>query len=200
MTRPTKPGARLSFRPSHADTKRAIQTSLAHLAAASGMPTPMEQLSIATAKPKRERGPNKPRTADMGKPESVVQKECLEYLCRHPRVHLAIRINSGAIQSDKYYVEFNRIYLPAKYRVTFPESPRKMRIPDVLILMDDARLFACEIKKEFWYRSHGTSEIAVREQEQWNFLEHVRAAGGIGIFACNVDEVRGALIAAGYSA
>lgn len=62
MTRPTKPGARLSFRASHAENKRAIQSALSNLAAASGMPTPAEQLSIATAKPRR--APNKPRSPD----------------------------------------------------------------------------------------------------------------------------------------
>jgi len=197
MTRP--PTKRPAFAPSHADTLRANKKAMQHYAALSGRDTPGEQLSLQTVRDKVTRGPRKPRTEAQGKSEGEVQKEILEFLGEHVSTHLVLRVNSGAVQSSDYYVQFNRVYLPWKYRVSFPQTQPKMAMPDLLAILVDGKLCAIEVKKQRWVQTLGDSDTAIRERQQANFLAHIRQCGGLGIFACSADDVRIALIAAGYA-
>jgi len=188
MTRPpSRRGAIqfLGFKTSHAEYKRQIQTALGHLAAASGMPTPAEQLAISTAKPKQTRA--KPG-ADGRKLESEVQAEIIKYLLQHPAVAMVERINSGAVYgAEGQFIRFHTIYKP-KY---IQYSP--MRVVDLSVTLTDATRMVIECKREGWSKPSDQ-----REQEQANYLAHIRKCGGIGIFATSTDDVRVALLAAGY--
>lgn len=186
MTRPTKPGARLSFRASHAETKRQIQTALGHLAAASGMPTPAEQLRIATAKPKQSRA--KPG-ADGRRLEADVQRDIIKYLLQHPDVVMVERINSGAVYGpDSNFIRFHHLMLPKEFRRI------KMRVADLSVTLTGTRRMVIEVKREGW-----TKPSDEREIEQANYLRYLREHGAIGIFATSTADVRTAMVAAGYS-
>lgn len=194
MTRPFR------FKPSPADQARAILSTLE--AMTSDRTTDEGRRLIdemrATVKPKQTRGPRKPRDASDGKAESEVQKNIIHFLMQHERVALVIRTNSGAVNSGGYYVEFNHVYLPHRYRVPWPGVTPEMLISDLQVLLTDGQWMAIECKESGWTQSQGTSDKAVRERGQAAYLTHVRACGGIGIFATGIGDVSAALALAGY--
>lgn len=141
-----------------------------------------ERAAIA---PKRERGPSEaPELL-----EAAILNAILDLLHYHPRTLLVVRQNSG---SASYQTKDGK-WAPVKF-YDFCKRPEKMRIPDVWGLLTDGRFFAVEAKKAGW-SGPGTTASAthVREREQAAFLRMVRSAGGIGIFACSVDDVEKAL-------
>lgn len=169
----------LKFRPSLADTKRANKSALDFYASASGRATPPEQEALhADVKPKQTRGPRKPSLLPS---ESEVQRSIIAFLCAHPKVALVIRFNSGAVSDGKYYVEFAHIYSRGF-------GGEKMRLPDVHAMLRNGRPVWVEVKRGDWRGVSGQREI-----EQENFLKHIRACGGIGIFAKSIDDVSAVL-------
>lgn len=182
-----KPRNGLGFRASHAENKRQIQSSLAHLAAASGMPTPAEQLAIATAKPKQTRA--KPG-ADGRRLEADVQREIIKYLLTHPAVAMVERINSGAVYgAEGQFIRFHSIHIPRRYYF----NSTHVAVSDLSATLIDGKRMAIECKREGW-----TKPSNHRELLQARYLEHLRNHYAIGIFATSVEDVRVALIAAGY--
>lgn len=164
------------FKPSISDTKRANLATM-ELYAHDGMSEAGRQHlehMRATTKPKRVRGPRKPSAIPT---ESETQRAIIAFLCVHPKVALVIRFNSGAVQSDKYYVEFSHIYSRGF-------DGEKMRLPDIYALLRNGRTLWIEVKREGW-----TKPTDTREQEQANFLAHVRACNGYGIFATSINDV-----------
>ena len=185
---------KLGFKPSFQDQRRANKAAHEYYAAISGKETPPEQAILhADVKPKVARGARKPRDAADGLPESEVQKNIINFLMRHYRVVLVIRTNSGAVGADGRYIEFNHVYLPHRFRAEWPAVTPKMLISDLQVILTDAQFAAIECKPEKWMRSYGDSDKAVREQGQENYLLHVRACGGIGIFARSIDDVSAVL-------
>lgn len=168
------------FRPSLADTKRANLAAfeaMAHDGMSDAGREHLEQLR-ATVKPKRQRGPSRASTVPT---EAETQRAIIAFLCVHPKVALVIRFNSGAVQSDKYYVEFSHIYSRGF-------NGEKMRLPDIYALLKNGRTLWIEVKREGWTKPKDQREI-----EQANFLNHIRACGGIGIFATSVADVEAVL-------
>lgn len=186
MTRP--PTKRPAFALSHADNKRAIQASLKAHETMSGRQTPVEQTSIATARPKQVR---KAAGSDGRRLESDVQREIIAYLLKHPAVAMVERINSGAVYgAENQFIRFHHLMIPLWAKLRFGA----MRVVDLNVMMGDGRRLAIECKRGDWSKPTGE-----REREQQQYLRCVSICGGIGIFACSVDDVRVALVAAGYA-
>lgn len=123
---------------------------------------------------KLAKGPRKPNA----RPEGIAQDAILEYLKAHLNVRAVSRINRGALQGEDTFVRFN---------TTFgKQNGMYMRIGDLqAVHWPSGRLIAIEVKAPGWKRPSGT-----REHEQAAYLECVREAGGLAIFATSVDEVR----------
>lgn len=181
MTRPFR------FKPSLADTRRANKAAHEYYAAISGKETPPEQAVLHADVRDKVSRPRKPRTDTDPLPESQVQKNIINMLMKHERVQYVLRTNSGSAGDS--YVQFNALYLPHRFRVPWPGVTPDMRISDLHVILIDASLMAVECKPGDWKRSYGISDKAMREQAQENYLAHVRACGGIGIFATCVEDV-----------
>jgi len=177
----------MAFKPSLQDQRRAslqAQQAMAHDGMSDAAKQHLAEFA-ATVRPKRT---NRPRTESSGKLEGDVQAEIIKWLCRHPRVALIERINSGAVYGEQgNFIRFHHIYMPLPYRHI------KMRVVDLNVMMTNGRRLAIECKREGWRRPSDE-----REREQENYLVHVRNCGGIGIFATSTEDVRVALVAAGY--
>jgi hypothetical protein len=143
----------------------------------------------AQVKQKRERAA--PRDL-----EGPVVAAISELLAVHPRVIWAARFNSGMAS---YEAKSGR-YAPVWFH-KFLRAPEKMRMPDFFGILlrtevcapihewvKEPRPFAIEAKAPGWTKPRDD-----REREQAAFLQMIRNAGGIGIFATSVDEVAAAL-------
>lgn len=118
------------------------------------------------------------RSKPNARPEGEAQDAILEYLKAHLNVRAITRINRGAMQGENTFVRFNTTY--------GKQNGMYMRIGDLqAVHWPSGRLIAIEVKAPGWKRPSGT-----REHEQAAYLECVREAGGLAIFATSVDEVR----------
>lgn len=111
-------------------------------------------------------------------------------LAVHPRVIWALRMNSGAASFEAASGKFAPVWFHRWVR-----APEKCRMSDFLGVVADpspwtARpvILAIECKRPGW-----TRPTDQREREQAAFLEIVRRNGGIGLFACSVEDVAQAL-------
>ena len=128
-------------------------------------------------KPKREIVNHSPKD----ELEASVIADISKLLAHHPKVLFACRSNSGAAymtgrDGKEMPVTFNRII----------RAPFDIRIVDFWGILQDGsfRLFSVECKRRSW-----TKPTDQREHEQAAFLQMVRDAGGIGIFATCVEDV-----------
>lgn len=126
-------------------------------------------------KPKREIVNHSPKD----ELEASVISDISKLLANHPKVLFACRSNSGAAymrgrDGKERPVTFNRII----------KSPVQMRISDFHGILTDGRPYAVECKHRKW-----TKPTDQREHEQAAFLQMVRDAGGVGIFATCVEDV-----------
>lgn len=111
--------------------------------------------------------------------EASVIADISKLLAHHPKVLFACRSNSGAAymtgrDGKEMPVTFNRII----------RSPVQMRISDFWGILTDGKTYAIEAKRRNW-----TKPTDQREHEQAAFLQMVRDAGGIGVFATCADDV-----------
>ena len=114
--------------------------------------------------------------------EASVIADISKLLAHHPRVLFACRSNSGAAymtgrDGKEMPVTFNRII----------KSPVQMRMPDFWGLYHGkfgVLPFAIECKRRNW-----TKPTDQREHEQAAFLQMVRDACGVGIFATCAEDV-----------
>lgn len=166
------------FKPSLQDTKRASLAAMELMSHDGMSPAGREHLNRLRAEtmPKQARGPRKPSTVPT---EAETQRAIIAYLCVHPKIALVERHNSGAVHDAQkgYYIEFHHLYSRGF-------NGEKMRKPDICGMLKDGRYYAIEVKREGW-----TKPTDLREREQAAYLAHVRACGGIGIFACCVADV-----------
>ena len=135
-----------------------------------------EQTVHIGVKPKREIKNH----SDKHELEASVISEISKLLAHHPKVLFACRSNSGAAymmgrDGKEMPVTFNRII----------RSPVAMRISDFWGILKDGRPFSIECKRRSW-----TKPTDQREHEQAAFLQMVRDAGGIGIFATCAEDVK----------
>lgn len=139
-------------------------------------------------KPQTQHIPVKPKReivnhSDKHELEASVIADISKLLAHHPKILFACRSNSGAAymlgrDGKEMPVTFNRII----------RSPVQMRISDFWGITKDGRPFAIECKRRNW-----TKPADQREHEQAAFLQMVRDAGGIGVFATCAEDVMGAI-------
>lgn len=135
-----------------------------------------EQTVHIDVKPKREIKNH----SDKYELEASVIADISKLLAHHPQVLFARRNNLGTA------------YLPGRDGKDMPvqfiriiKSPVPMRIPDIDGYLTDGRKFAIECKRRNW-----TKPTDQREHEQAAFLQMVRDAGGVGLFATCVEDVK----------
>lgn len=134
--------------------------------------------------------------------EADVQREILSYLKTkmrgvNPLIVKVERHNSGALpNANGRYVKFNRV---------MAANREDVRMPDITCQMRDGRQLAIEVKEPNWVEpdfevlqaiedsGKVLSEKHSREMGQHRYLMIVRSAGGIGIFATDVQDVINAL-------
>lgn len=122
--------------------------------------------------------------SDPGNTEAPVLRAISQLLARHPRVHIAIRHNSGALFAEadggvaRKFVWFNKLLRGRGVLVDFTGT------------LIDGKPFALEAKKPDWKMPgpDARSDSAIRAREQSLYLEHVRAVGGVAGFVRSVDE------------
>lgn len=151
------------FARSFRDQLRAANAADRHYAAMFGK-EPAFQNAV---KPKRERAPSVP---DVNAPpmERDVLKAVWKFLAHHPKVAWCCRVNSGMLQLDEdRFIRFNT----------------KRGMSDIIGQMRDGRFLAVEVKREG----------AVLLEHQEDFLNEVRANGGIAFVARSIDDCIAAL-------
>lgn len=116
--------------------------------------------------------------------EATIQAGIIEMLLKHPKVKVVERHNSGKAKEmgadgKPRFISYNKI---------FKVNGVRMRKADIDCTLVNGKRFVCEVKRLHWKRP--TDE---REVEQQNYIEHIRAATGYGMFARSVAEVEAAL-------
>jgi hypothetical protein len=154
------------------ETRRIHQKAHKHLGMIYGKPPMIDE----HVKPQREIKNHSPKD----ELEASVIADISKLLANHPRILFACRSNSGAAymtgrDGKEMPVTFNRII----------RSPVQMRMSDFWGILSDGRPFAIECKRRNW-----TKPTDQREHEQAAFLQMVRDAGGIGIFATCAEDVK----------
>ncbi len=128
---------------------------------------------------------NKPRDPD-AEYESDIQEDIIAMLRVHPKVRIVERHNSGkameiGADGKKRFIGYNKVFKIGKVR---------MRKADIDCTLTNGKRFVVEVKRPPWSRPSDQ-----REYEQENYINHVRAATGYGLFATSVLEVDAALAA-----
>jgi len=112
-----------------------------------------------------------------GLSESEVMRGIASVLKTHPRVAVALRINSGTAKGyNGMPVAFHRL-LRGRGVVT-----------DYIGLLRDGRPFAIEAKKPDWKPAKTGTGRYLREQEQDRYIQGTVELGGVGGFCKSVDE------------
>jgi hypothetical protein len=124
-----------------------------------------------------------PRVAD-GTYESDIQRDIIEMLRKHPKVRIVERHNSGTAveigaDGQKRFIKYNNVFKVAGVR---------MRKADIDCTLTNGKRFVVEVKRLPW-----KAPTDQREREQENYINHVKAATGYGMFATSVQQVRDAL-------
>lgn len=177
-----------TFKPGLRDQQRAVKSAMQGMARLHGVTLPEGALS--DVKDKITRGP---RTVKTTKPENEVQSEIIDYLVRHPKVALVIRINAGAVyNANDAFIRFHHIYVPHQFKKSRIEKV-DLKISDLTVIMTDGKFCAIEVKSGDW-----TKPCNEREYAQARYLNHIDAHKGIAFFAASVDDVRKNLILNGY--
>ena len=112
-------------------------------------------------------------TKRAGELEGSISTDVGAMLRDHPRVLVAMRFNSGAVQRQTATGDFVPMWFHR-----WIARPEKMRLTDYFGWLADFRPFAIECKRENW---RGPTDD--RELQQQAFIEFVKRAGGVGGFA-----------------
>lgn len=124
-----------------------------------------------------------PRTTSTEDTEAPVLKAVGELLAVHPKVEFAVRQNGGA----SYYEGAGGKSIPIWfYKIV--RKPEDLTIVDYWGILKDKRIYCFECKRPSWKHPHTDHEI-----RQWNFINMIVRAGGIGSFVRSADEVNALL-------
>lgn len=134
----------------------------------------MEPQVQAVIAPKRERAAPDPEDS-----EAPVLRAVGELLAAHPKVHFAVRQNTGALP---YQNAAGKVIPVWFYRLV--RKPDEMTLTDYWGFLTDNRPFAFECKRPSW--KHPRTD---REMRQWAFIDMITKHGGMGSFVRSVDEV-----------
>lgn len=163
---------RIRFRASAAEQRRAVQAGLNLYSA--------KPVDIGAA-PKRVPVPRPKKRPSEDRTEAPVLRAVGELLACHPKVAIAIRINSGMAYSESGApVWFHRLIGPG-------------RISDYIGTLRDGRSFALECKPPDWVAGKASGKGREREAEQEAYIDRVIEAGGVGGFVRSVDEAMAVL-------
>jgi len=117
--------------------------------------------------------------------EASVKTDITSLLYRHPKVLFAVAQNSGAGSFLRQNEQGELVEVPVWfYRIIKKPENIDMTIVDYWGFLTDFRFFAVEAKHRNW-----TKPKDQREHKQAAFLQMVRDAGGIGIFATCAEDV-----------
>ncbi len=185
------------------ETRRENQSAHKFYGAMYGKPPMIDE----NLKPKREIV----KRSDKYELEASVVADISRLLAHHPQVLFACRSNSGAAymtgrDGKEMPVTFNRIIrspvqmrisdfwgvcLASKEVIETPTIIGNKQIATMKVISQafnvkypNARMFAIECKRRNW-----TKPTDQREHEQAAFLQMVRDAGGVGIFATCAEDV-----------
>jgi hypothetical protein len=116
--------------------------------------------------------------------EADIQADIITMLRKHPKVAVVERHNSGTQvetgqDGSKRFTKFNQIFKVAGVR---------MRKADIDCTLINGKRFVVEVKRLPWKAPRDQ-----REREQENYINHVKAATGYGMFATSVAQVEAAL-------
>jgi hypothetical protein len=156
----------VKFKPTLRDQLRASQQSMRNLAA-------MTEGIYENRAPPEKPIPPKREQADRRDLEGPVRNAIRDLLQSHPRVALAVRMNSGMAYSDGGAPVWFNIFVKPK---------SGMRMPDFIFVMKNGLFGAIEAKEPLW-----KGPRTKHEREQDEFLLAVRQAGGVAGFASSVD-------------
>lgn len=154
------------------ETRRENQSAHKFYGAMYGKPPMVDE----NLKPKREIV----NRSDMYELEASVKTDITECLSNHPKVLFAVMQNSGAA----FYIREGEEIPVWFYHILKTPDGIDMTIVDYWGLLTDFRFFAVEAKRRNW-----TKPMNKREHEQAAFLQMVRDAGGIGVFATCAEDV-----------
>ena len=121
---------------------------------------------------------------DDGTYEATIQRDIIAFLRKHPKVRIVERHNSGTAMETNSAGEKRFI----SYNTVFKVNGVRMRKSDIDCTSTNGKRFVVEVKRAGWTRPKNE-----RETEQQNYIEHVRAATGYGMFATTVAEVEAML-------
>ena len=178
---------RLGFKP----TLRQLQQQSIAAQKFLALGAPEEKRELALAHIAKQEALIKP-VHERAKPvqrEAPVVQAISELLAVHPRVLFAVRQNSGMASYEAKSGRYAPVFF---YRIL---TKQDMTITDFWGILDPrenylgrTRVFAIEAKAPGWTKPRDD-----RERKQAAFLQMVRDAGGIGIFATDVSHVAEAL-------
>ena len=167
---------RFKTKPSLAETLRTNQAALDGLFVMRSPGREDAERIDTGAKAKRERPLVLTPPSDGG--EAPVLRAVSQLLARHPAVAIAIRVNSGALYDERGVPIWHHRLVRGRGVCV-----------DIIGALTDGRPFGLEVKRPTWRGvGAGTSDVAIREQQQALYIEHVRSIGGVAGFVRSVDE------------
>ena len=116
--------------------------------------------------------------------EADVIRAVSQLLATHPKVLIAIRMNSGMASSQTSNGRMQPIWFHK-----FLRSPCAMKMPDFIGMMTDGRPLALEAKRGNWKQPSDE-----RERKQAAYLYCIRNIGGIGEFVTSADQAANFLV------
>lgn len=152
----------------------------------------LDAMAVAADKPKQELSKSLQMKAkrvqaariDDGTYEATIQRDIIAMLRKHPKVRIVERHNSGMAMETNSAGEKRFI----SYNTVFKVNGVRMRKSDIDCTLTNGKRFVVEVKREGWTRPKNE-----RETEQQNYIEHIRAATGYGMFATSMAEVEAML-------
>jgi len=171
----------VAFAKTQADKRRDVQHALNYYETLSGREDAPHIDTGAKAKRTRASDTARATGASTGAPEGTeadVSKAIGQLLANHPKVSIAIRINSGMAYSENGApVWFYRVYKGPKVVV------------DWIALLKNGTMCALETKRPSWKGvSQAQNKLGERERAQEQFIQAVIAEGGVGGFVRSVEE------------
>ena len=148
----------------------------------------LDAMAVAANKPKQELSKSLVMKAkrvqaariDDGTYEATIQRCIIAMLRKHPKVAIVERHNSGKAMEmnsagEKRFIAYNTVFKVGGVRM------RKSDIDSQLI---NGKRLCIEVKRAGWTHPRNQREI-----EQENYIKHVLASTGYGMFATSVAEV-----------
>ena len=120
--------------------------------------------------------------------EKNIQKAINDYLIMRPDIVFVMRVNSGKIRrGDNAMYDAVRVSIASGFKAitaNFLKTFKPTSVCDLIAVTTAGRLVAIEVKRD------GKAKI---EPHQHAFIKLVQDAGGVGLIAWSVEQVKAAL-------